>query len=96
MHRNRLAGLVLALALGFSLAGCEDTKARQENDQLKTKVAQLEKDNADLGTRIDSLTKDNATLAEENARLKAKATPAKKSAKSKKKKSSRRATRSQS
>lgn len=96
MHRNRLAGLVLALALGFSLAGCEDTKARQENDQLKTKVAQLEKDNADLGTRIDSLTKDNATLAEENARLKAKATAAKKSSKSKKKKSSRRAVRSQS
>ena len=96
MRKNTLAGLVLALALGFSLAGCEDAKARQENEQLKAHVAQLEKDNADLGTRIDSLTKDNATLAEENARLKAKATPAKKGAKSKRKKSSRRATRSQS
>jgi outer membrane murein-binding lipoprotein Lpp len=91
MRRNTLASLVLALALGLWLTGCEDTKARQENEQLKTKVAQLEKDNADLGNRVDSLTKDNATLAEENARLKAKAAPAKKGSKSKKKKSSRRA-----
>jgi regulator of replication initiation timing len=91
MRKNTLAGIALALALSFSLIGCEDTKARQENEQLKAHVAQLEKDNADLGTRIDSLTKDNATLAEENARLKAKAAPAKKSSKSKHKKSSKRA-----
>jgi regulator of replication initiation timing len=89
MRKKGLAGLVMALALGVALAGCEDTKARQENEQLKTQVAQLTKENGDLQKNVDGLTKDNAALAQENQELKAKLGPKKKSAKSKKHKRSR-------
>ena len=43
MRKNTIASLVLALALGLPLIACQDTKARQENEQLKTKVSELEK-----------------------------------------------------
>src|SRR5882757_940485 len=69
MRRNSIAGLVLAVALGFLTNGCQDTKARQENDQLKARVAELEKE--------------NSALASENERLKATKTPPKKNSKSK-------------
>ena len=81
MSRSIFAGFALALVLGLSLAGCQDTKARQENEQLKAQILQLQKDAGDLGNRIDVLTKENAELKAENERLKAK--PAKKSSKSK-------------
>ncbi len=83
MRKNSIAGLVLALTLGFSLAGCQDTKARQENDQLKARVAELEKDNTDLNTRVDALAKENSSLASENEKLKAAIPHPKKSAKGK-------------
>jgi hypothetical protein len=84
MRKNSIASLVLGLALGLSMIGCEDTKARQENEQLKTRVAELEKENGDLQKNVDGLTKDNAALAQENAQLKAKLAPKKKSSKTKK------------
>jgi len=37
------------------LIGCEDTKARQENEQLKAHVAELVKENGNLGNRVDEL-----------------------------------------
>ena len=83
MRKNSIAGLVLALTLGLSLAGCQDTKARQENEQLKARVAELEKDNTDLNTRIDALAKENSSLSAENEKLKAVKTPPKKAAKGK-------------
>jgi len=82
MSKNILAGLGLALVLGLSLAACQDTKARQENEQLKAQVLQLQKDAGDLGNKIDVLTKENTDLQAEVERLKAKK-PAKKSSKSK-------------
>jgi regulator of replication initiation timing len=82
MNGRILTGLGLAVALGLSLAACQDTKARQENEQLKAQVLQLQKDAGDLGNRIDVLTKENTELKAENERLKAKH-PAKKSAKPK-------------
>ncbi len=69
MRKNTVAGLLLALAL--SLMACQDTKARQENEQLKAQVQQLQKDKSELGNRVDGLTKENAALKEENERLKA-------------------------
>lgn len=72
MHKNTVARFVLATALGLSLLGCQDTKTRQENEQLKAQVLQLQKDNGELGNRIDTLTKENTDLQEENERLKAK------------------------
>ena len=83
MRKNSIAGLVFALFLGLSPTGCQDTKARQENDQLKAHVAELEKDNTDLNTRVDALAKENSSLASENEKLKAAAVHPKKSAKGK-------------
>jgi regulator of replication initiation timing len=83
MRTNGIANLLLVVTLGLSMVGCQDTKARQENDQLKAQVAELQKENADLSGRVDGLAKENSSLASENERLKAAKTPPKKSAKSK-------------
>jgi len=58
----RFAGLVLALAISLSLTACQDTKARQENEQLKAQLSQLEKDNGDLQDHVDALTQENTEL----------------------------------
>ena len=50
-----------------------DTKARQENEQLKAHVAELVKESGDLGNRVDALTQENAALKQENEQLKRKA-----------------------
>ena len=50
--KHVFVGLVLAVALGLSLVGCQDTKAREENEQLKAHVLQLQKDAGELGNRI--------------------------------------------
>lgn len=71
MRKNITAVLVIAVALGLSLAGCEDTKARQENEQLQARVAELVKENGNLGNSVDSLTQENTALKKENEQLKA-------------------------
>jgi outer membrane murein-binding lipoprotein Lpp len=71
VRKNTVAGLLLAVALALSLTACQDTKARQENEQLKAQVQQLQKENGELGNRVDGLTKETAALREENERLKA-------------------------
>jgi hypothetical protein len=78
MQKSRIAGLVALTALGLSMTGCGNTKMRQENEQLKSQVLQLQKDNGELGNRIEeataaqqSLTKENAQLRDENSTLKA-------------------------
>ena len=90
MSRSIFAGCTLAVVLGLTLAGCQDTKARQENEQLKAQILQLQKDAGDLGNRIDVLTKENSELKAENERLKAKQ-PAKKSSRSKHRRSKKKA-----
>jgi regulator of replication initiation timing len=72
MRKNTMASLLLAVALGLPLIACEDTKAREENEQLKAHVAELVKNNGDLGNRVDALTQENTALKQENERLKAK------------------------
>jgi regulator of replication initiation timing len=72
MHKKTMASLLFATALGLPLIACEDTKARQENEQLKAHVAELVKENGNLGNSVDALTQENAALKEENERLKAK------------------------
>jgi uncharacterized small protein (DUF1192 family) len=79
MSRGVFVRLLVAVAIGLSLSACQDTKAREENEQLKAHVLQLQKDAGELGNRIDVLTKENADLKAEIARLKAKH-PAKKAA----------------
>jgi cell division protein FtsB len=71
MRKNTIASLALSLVLGLSLAACQDTKARQENEQLKAHLLELEKENGDLQNRVDALTQENADLKQENEKLKA-------------------------
>jgi regulator of replication initiation timing len=85
MRKNGVASLVLATCLGLPLAACQDTKARQENEQLKGQLADITKQNADLSGRVDALAKENSDLSAENEKLKAQI-PHKKVAKSTKKK----------
>ncbi len=82
MRKKTIAGFLLAVALSLSLMACEDTKARQENEQLKAQVAGLQKENSGLKNSIEGLTKGNASLKEENEQLKAKL-PKKKTPKAK-------------
>ena len=77
MRRNTMASLLLVVALDLPLIACEDTKARQENEQLKARVAELVKDSGDLGNRVDELTQENTALKQENEGLKAKRSHAK-------------------
>jgi regulator of replication initiation timing len=79
MRKNTMASLLFAAALGLPLIACEDTKARQENEQLKAHVAELVKDNGNLGNQVEALTQENTALKQENDRLKAKRTPTKSS-----------------
>jgi len=73
MRKNTVVSLLLGVAPVLSLIGCEDTKARQENEQLKVHVAELVKENGSLGNRVDELTQENASLKQENEQLKRKA-----------------------
>jgi len=88
MRKNTIVGLALAVVLSLSLAACQDAKARQENEQLKAHLSELEKDNGDLQNRMDALTQENADLKQENERLKAKKAKTKKTARHKHRSSS--------
>jgi regulator of replication initiation timing len=92
MRNTTTAVLILALALGLPMAACQDTKTLKENEQLKTRVAELEKNNTDLESRVEGLTKDNAALAADNEKLKAQLAPKKKSTKARHHKAKRRAS----
>jgi regulator of replication initiation timing len=81
MHKNVALKLALVGALCLTIIGCEDTKAHQENDQLKARVAELVKENGNLGNNVDALTQENTALKHENEQLKARTSKSKKSSK---------------
>ena len=83
MRKNIVPSLLFALALVLSMMGCEDTKARQENEQLKAHVAELVKEIGNLQSSVDELTHENAALKQENEQLKERAKTKKKTKKSK-------------
>ena len=70
-RKNTWAGLVLAVGLSSSLTACADTKTLQENEQLKAKVAELQKENGQLGNNLETLTVARDALTKENEALKA-------------------------
>jgi hypothetical protein len=76
-QRNTWAGLALAVALSLSLTACKDTKTLQENEQLKTQVADLQKQNGQMGNDLETVTAARDALAKENAALEAKLKPRK-------------------
>jgi FtsZ-binding cell division protein ZapB len=65
------AGLVLAVALSLALTACKDTKTLEENEQLKTQVAELQKENGQLGNNLETVTTARDVLTKENEELKA-------------------------
>ncbi len=69
--KNTWAGLVLAVVLSLSLTACKDTTTLQENERLKTQVAELQKENGQLGNNLETLTAARDALTKENEVLKA-------------------------
>jgi regulator of replication initiation timing len=73
MRKSTVVSLLFVLALVMPMIGCEDAKARQENEQLKVRVAELVKESGDLQNRVDELTQENGALKQENDQLKSRA-----------------------
>jgi hypothetical protein len=81
--------LAVAVMLSLSLTACKDTKTLQENEQLKTQVAELQKENGQLGNNLETVTAARDALTKENEALRAqikgqRAKPARKKASSRK------------
>jgi hypothetical protein len=68
-RKNTLAGLAAAVVLSLSMTACKDTKTLQENEQLKAKVADLQKENGQLGNDVETLTASRDALSKENLAL---------------------------
>jgi FtsZ-binding cell division protein ZapB len=64
------AKLAVAVMLSLSLTACKDTKTLQENEQLKTQVAELQKENGQLGNNLETVTAARDSFARENEQLK--------------------------
>jgi len=70
-RKNTLAKLAMAVAVSFSLIACKDTQTLQENEQLKAKVVELQKENGQVGNDLETMTAARDALAKENEKLKA-------------------------
>jgi peptidoglycan hydrolase CwlO-like protein len=70
-RKNTWAIVAMAAMLSMSLAACKDTKTLQENEQLKAKVAELQKENGQVGNDLETMTAARDALKKENEKLKA-------------------------
>jgi len=70
-RKNTWETLVVALMLCLSLTACKDTKTLQENEQLKSQVAELQKENGQLGNNLETVTAARDALSKENEALRA-------------------------
>jgi len=70
-RKNLGAMLAVAAALSLPLTGCKDAKTVQENEQLKAKVAELQKENGQVGNDLETMTAARDALMQENEKLKA-------------------------
>ena len=68
-HKNIWARLAVAVALSLPLTACKDTKTLQENEQLKARVAELQKENGQLGNELETVTAARDELKKENEAL---------------------------
>lgn len=70
-RKNAWVGLAVAIVLSLPLTACKDTKTLQENEQLKAKVAELQKENGQVGNDLETMTAARDALTKENEKLKA-------------------------
>jgi len=70
-RRNTWVIIAVGVALSMPLTACKDTKTLQENQQLKSQVAQLQKENGQAVNDLESMTADRDALTKENEQLKA-------------------------
>jgi peptidoglycan hydrolase CwlO-like protein len=70
-RKNTWAIFAMAVALSMPLIACKDTQTLQENEQLKAKVAELQKENGQVGNDLETMTAARDALTKENERLKA-------------------------
>ena len=70
-RKNIWATLGVAVVLSLPLSACKDTKALQENEQLKAQVAELQKENGQVGNDLQTMTAARDALTKENEALKA-------------------------
>jgi len=68
---NTWAIIAVTMLLSLPLTACKDEKTLQENQQLKTQVAQLQKENGQAVNDLESMTAERDTLTKENEQLKA-------------------------
>ena len=69
-RKNSWVTLAFTALLSIPLAACKDTRTLQENEQLKAKVAELQKDNGQVGNDLDVMTSSRDDLAKQNEVLK--------------------------
>src|SRR5271155_1165675 len=70
-RKSTWAILAVAAVLSLPLAACQDTKTLQANEQLKTQVAELQKENTQAASDLAAMTAARDALAKENEQLKA-------------------------
>jgi len=70
-RKNTWAGLAVAVVLSLPLTACKDAKTLQENEQLKARVAELQKENGQSGNELETMTAARDALTKENEALKA-------------------------
>ena len=70
-RKNNWARLAVAVVLSLPLTACKDTKALQENEQLKAQVAELQKENGQVENDLETMTAARDALTKENEKLKA-------------------------
>jgi peptidoglycan hydrolase CwlO-like protein len=71
MRKNTWAILAVAVVLSLPLTACKDAKTLQENEQLKARVAELQKENGQVGNDLETITAARDALTKENDKLKA-------------------------
>jgi len=71
MRKNTWAILAVAAVLSLPLTACKDARTLQENEQLKARVAELQKENGQVGNDLEAMTAARDALTKENDKLKA-------------------------
>ena len=70
-RKNMWVIFAVAVMLSLPLAACKETKTLQENEQLKTQVAELQKQNTQAASDLAAMTTARDALTKENDALKA-------------------------